>query len=609
MKKHLTASLLIILFIVFALFIHINSRTKTVLRVITPDKIAVDMNNDKSTDSNEIICIDGIETFSLEPDDKFYNKYSKSLKLSKNEMISLGYLAQDYAQKTILNSKVRVKLTGKITTECKYAKVKINDTDYAKILANSGFGLTNGIIGNNDKFKHNLIEAKKLNLVILNHHSGKFHTLDCPYGNAAHDKVIIPKNQLPEKVVPCKFCHNTQHEKKVFKYKKDKNIFNIPQIIQPPLQVTDGDIKVLYTDFTKHLKPSNTCNSEVCKQLVSLINNANNTIDIAIYGYSEIPAITQALKNAKNKGIRIRFVYDSNFDSSRDYYKDNKIIIDLADSHKSDKTESKTQSNMLMHNKFVVFDNKTVYTGSMNFSPTGTSAYDVNNVVIINSKNIAELYTKEFEQMLDGKFHTKKESVTQNNRFLLGNSEIEVYFSPKDKSSIRIVQLIKEAKTYIYIPTFLITHANIANELINAKNRGVDVRIIIDANSTGTRNSKHGLLRRSGILLKTENYAGKLHAKTMIIDDKYLITGSMNFSNSGENKNDENLLIIKNSKIAKAHKNFFLYLWTIIPNKYLKFNARSESLESIGSCTDGIDNNFNGKIDNEEELCRSKGVK
>lgn len=609
MKKHLTASLLIILFIVFALFIHIHSRTKTVLSVITPDKIAVDMNNDKSTDSNEIICIDGIETFSLEPDDKFYNKYSKSLKLSKNEMISLGYLAQDYAQKIILNSKVRVKLTGKITTECKYAKVKINDTDYAKILANSGFGLTNGIIGNNDKFKHNLIEAKKLNLVILNHHSGKFHTLDCPYGNAAHDKVIIPKNQLPGNVVPCKFCHNTQHEKKVFKYKKDKNIFNIPQIIQPPLQVTDGDIKVLYTDFTKHLKPSNTCNSEVCKQLVSLINNANNTIDIAIYGYSEIPAITQALKKAKNKGIRIRFVYDSNFDSSRDYYKDNKIIIDLADRHKSDKTESKTQSNMLMHNKFVVFDNKTVYTGSMNFSPTGTSAYDVNNVVIINSKNIAELYTKEFEQMLDGKFHTKKESVTQNNRFLLGNSEIEVYFSPKDKSSIRIVQLIKEAKTYIYIPTFLITHTNIANELINAKNRGVDVRIIIDANSTGTRNSKHGLLRRSGILLKTENYAGKLHAKTMIIDDKYLITGSMNFSNSGENKNDENLLIIKNSKIAKAHKNFFLYLWTIIPNKYLKFNARSESLESIGSCTDGIDNNFNGKIDNEEELCRGKGVK
>ncbi|MDE6138889.1 MAG: hypothetical protein K2F57_05410, partial [Candidatus Gastranaerophilales bacterium] len=577
MKKHLTTLVLIILFIAFSLFNVLNSRTKTVLNVITPDKIAVDMNNDKSTDNNEIICLEGVETFSLEPSEKFYNKYSKSLKLSRNEMIALGYLAQDYAQKTILNSKVRVKLTGKITTECKYAKIKINGTDYSKILENSGFGIINDKPGNIDKFKHNLEQAKKLHLVTLNHHSGKFHTLDCPYGNAAHDKVIIPKNQLPENVVPCKFCHNSHTTKKVFTYKKDKNIFNIPKIIQPPLQVSDGDIKVYYTDFSKNLKPSNSCNSEVCQQLVTLINSASSTIDIAIYGYSEIPAITQALKNAKNKGVTIRFVYDGNFDSTKDYYKDNKIIAELASVHRSDKTESKTQSNMLMHNKFVIFDNKTVYTGSMNFSPTGTSAYDVNNVVIINSKNIAELYTKEFEQMLGGKFHNKKESITQNNRFLLGNSEIEVYFSPKDKSASRIVQLIKDAKTYIYIPTFLITHTDITNELINAHNRGVDVRIIIDANSTGTRNSKHGLLRRSGILLKTENYAGKLHAKTMILDDKYLITGSMNFSNSGENKNDENLLIIKNPKIAKAHKNFFLYLWTIIPSKYLKYNARSES--------------------------------
>ena len=173
-------------------------------------------------------------------------------------MIALGYLAQDYAQKTLLNSKIRVKLTGKITTECKFAKIKVNDTDYTKILANSGFGIINGKIGNVDKFNHNLAEAKKLNLVTLNHHSGKFHTLECPYGNAARDKVVIPKNQLPENVVPCKFCHNTQNAKKVFKYKKDKNIFNIPQIIQPPLQVTDGNIKVYYTDITKNQKPTNT---------------------------------------------------------------------------------------------------------------------------------------------------------------------------------------------------------------------------------------------------------------------------------------------------------------------------------------------------------------
>ena len=208
--------------------------------------------------------------------------------------------------------------------------------------------------------------------------------------------------------------------------------------------------------------------------------------------------------------------------------------------------------------------------------------------------------------MLGGKFHTKKEKLNLNNKFMIGDSLVEVYFSPKYHTSTRIIELIKSAKKYIYIPAFLITHTEISNELVAAKNRGVDVRIIIDANSTGTRNSKHALLRKSGILLKTENYAGKLHSKTIIIDDEYLITGSMNFSNSGENKNDENLLVIKNSKIAKAHKAFFLYLWTMIPNKYLKYNAKPESTESIGSCTDGVDNNFNGKIDSQEELCRGK---
>ena len=66
----------------------------------------------------------------------------------------------------------------------------------------------------------------------------------------------------------------------------------------------------------------------------------------------------------------------------------------------------------------------------------------------------------------------------------------------------------------------------------------------------------------------------------------------------------KNLLIINDSKIAKLHKDFFLYLWTMIPNKYLKFNARPESKESVGSCSDSVDNNFNGKIDQAEELCK-----
>ena len=205
--------------------------------------------------------------------------------------------------------------------------------------------------------------------------------------------------------------------------------------------------------------------------------------------------------------------------------------------------------------------------------------------------------------MLSGKFHTKKEKLNQTNKFKIGSSEIEIYFSPQDKQSKRIIELIKNANHYIYMPSFLITHEKITEALIDAKKRGIDVRVIIDGNGTTTAHSKHSILRNNGILLKTENYAGKLHSKMIIIDNEYLITGSMNFSNSGENKNDENTVIIKNSKIAKAHKDFFLYLWTIIPNKFLKYNVHAEGPESIGSCSDGIDNNFNGKIDKFDSNC------
>ena len=605
MKNILTTLLLLILFTAFSIFIIESSKSKDILTVFSPTKIGIDIDNDKTISNNEIFCIEDIESFSLEPSVEFYNKYSKPFNLDKIDMINLGYLAQEFAQNTLQNKKASVKTSGKVTSECQYAKIKINGIEYKTILANSGFGIESGKISNSLKFKEHFKNSKKLNLVILNHHSNKYHTLDCKFGKLAHDTVIIPEKQLPDGAIPCKYCHNYEEKnKKIFKVDKNSKIVNIPNLKEPPLVISNGKIKLYYTNFTKTLKPNNHCSTNECKAFVNLINNSKENIDIAIYGYEDIPAITSALKAAKSRNVKIRFVYDENFDSTKTYYKGNEIIKNIADESRSDKTESITQSNMLMHNKFIIFDRKTVFTGSMNFSATGTSGYDANNVAIIESADIANLYTQEFEQMISGKFHNKKSKNEISNKFQIDNSTIEVYFSPQDKASLRIVQLIRNSKNYIYIPTFLITHTNISNELIKAKKRGIDVRIIMDANNVYSRNTKHAILRNCGIPLKIENYAGKMHSKTMIIDDEYLILGSMNFSNSGENKNDENLLVIHNPQFVKSYKNFFLYLWQIIPNKYLKFNPKAEGSDSIGSCSDGVDNNFNGKIDKEEDFCK-----
>ena len=91
----------------------------------------------------------------------------------------------------------------------------------------------------------------------------------------------------------------------------------------------------------------------------------------------------------------------------------------------------------------------------------------------------------------------------------------------------------------------------------------------------------------------------------MIVDDGYTIIGSMNFSNSGENRNDENLIVIKDSDITKFYKEFFLYQWNKIDDKWLKSNVRAESKDSFGSCYDGIDNNYDGKTDAEDLACKN----
>ncbi len=605
MKNIIITIFLIGILSVFLIFITETEKTKEVLEIYTPTKIGVDIDKNKTISNDEIFCIDGIESFSLEPNEKFYNTYSKKYNLSNSDFIGLGYLAQEFATNTLLHKRVAIKQTDKVTNECKFANVEINKIDYKELLSNSGFGITDNSIGNIQNFKTKIEKAKKLHLVILNHHSNKYHTLDCKYGKLAHDTIILPQRQLPKTAKPCNFCHQRKlKNKRVFKYKKDVDIFKIPNIPAPPLISTQGNIALYFTDFTHKLKPDNTCSSSVCKEFVKLANNATESIDIAIFGYEDIPKITNALENAKKRGVKIRFVYDENYNTDKTYYTDNEIIKRLSNFSKSDRSESITSSNYLMHNKFIIFDDKIVYTGSMNFSKNGLSGYDQNDVAIINSKEIANIYKEEFNQMIAGHFHKEKSKLNTSNRFQIGNSIVEVYFSPQDKSTNRIIKLIQSSKKTIYIPTFLITHSGISNELIKAHNRGVDVKIIMDANNVYTRNSKHQLLRKNGIQLKVENYAGKLHSKTMIIDEKYIVLGSMNFSNSGENKNDENTLIIENPQLAHNYQRFFKYLWEMIPDKYLKYNPKPESKDSIGSCSDGVDNNFNGKIDKQEEFCK-----
>ncbi len=576
-KRLISIIVIFILLAAFAGFDFCRKSDKQVLNVINASEIQIDLNNNKIYDAGETVCIPDVSVFSGDIS-KNQDETAKIIGVSASDALKIGYLTDAFADGILASKRVKLKFTGEENQNCRYADIIINNASYRDMLVKSGFAAVDGKKG--DNFSEVLSKARKLNLVILNHKSSKYHKLDCKYGLMAHDAVLILKNQLPKDAKPCNFCHT-------------QKLNQADNTAVKNFVVSDGSIKMYLTDFTTKLKPDNKCSAPVCKEIVNQINQSTTSIDIATYGWDFPPDIKSAMEKAYSRGVKIRVVYD------RTSFPD-----DLDSLLKLTLQKSTDNDKILMHNKFIIFDNARVITGSMNFSLTGLSGFNGNCVFLINSAEIALAYKKEFEQMLNGKFHNNKTKYPIKN-VQLGKTKIAVYFSPKDKTVLTaVIPLVNSAQKYIYIPAFVFTHDELAQSLISAKKRGVDVKIIADAVNTTTKRSKIKLLRSANIPVKIENYAGKLHSKSIIIDDKYIISGSMNFSYSGENKNDENCLIIEDSSLAKYYRGFFEYIWDRIPDKYLKQYVRAESQNSIGSCSDGVDNNFDGKVDMLDEGCR-----
>lgn len=593
--KFISIAIVCLLFLIFIFAEYSSTSSYNVLQVNSPLNIVVDTNNNDIVDENEFYkVLNDYQVITL--DDVKDNKISKKLALDTGTSFAFAYLSDKFAKDLLLDKKVIVKkVKGKNV-------IFIGNESYNDLLLKSGYLFKNGKPVNENAFKKRLDYIKKSDLKIYNAKSNKYHNLTCKYGMMSHNFVILPKQQIPKGAKPCKFCF-----KKSFK----KNKYHKKNIKCPSLVYTNGCIKVFYTDFTTKLKPDRKCNTLICNELVKEINSAKSTIDIAIYGYDRVPKIENAIRHAIARGVRVRLVYDIDSKDSN-IYANTKDFANLIKNAKSDKAPNYVKNpvkytNSIMHDKFYIFDNSKVITGSANLSYTDMSGFNSNSVILINSKKIADIYTQEFEQMYNGKFHYLKHEIPTKKDITLGKSELSICFSPTDSAIEKtIVPLVDSAKHYIYMPVFLLTDKRLSAALINAKNRGVDIKVIVDATNAKAKYSKHRLLRQHGIKVKTENYAGKLHSKSMIIDDTYTVIGSMNFSGSGEKKNDENLIVIRNSGLARHYKKFFEYLWTKIPDFWLTHDVSAESIYSIGSCYDGIDNDYDGLIDSADEGCKIK---
>jgi len=128
-----------------------------------------------------------------------------------------------------------------------------------------------------------------------------------------------------------------------------------------------------------------------------------------------------------------------------------------------------------------------------------------------------------------------------------------VCFSPYGDCTEAIVNQIDNAKSEILVQAYSFTSAPIAKALVNAHKRGVHVEIILDKSNKSKKYSAGDFTAHMGVTTYIDSKHSIAHNKIIIIDKETVITGSFNFTKAAEEKNAENLLIIRNKKLAEIY--------------------------------------------------------
>jgi len=141
-------------------------------------------------------------------------------------------------------------------------------------------------------------------------------------------------------------------------------------------------------------------------------------------------------------------------------------------------------------------------------------------------------------------------------------AEIKIFFSPNGGIKEEIIKQIDNAESHIDISMYSFTSEPIAEALVQAKNRGIRVRILLDKLQAAGRYSQYQYLLDNNIKAITDVHAGIMHNKIAIIDGRVLLTGSYNWTESAEERNEENLLLfIDEEEIINIYQARLNYLW------------------------------------------------
>lgn len=310
------------------------------------------------------------------------------------------------------------------------------------------------------------------------------------------------------------------------------------------------------------------------------IGKASHSIDITLWEFSQLDSVAQYLIRAKDRGVKIRFVYNHLPDSPQ---------IDTLRAHGIRIVKRNFDTSFSMHNKFWIFDhryntnpeNQYLWTGSTNVTHTQFHS-DRNNVIIIQDQSLCEVYTREFEEMsgshtdqpdtLRSKFGIQKSNNTA--RILnVGGVRMEVYFAPTDSIGDTLVNLFtyKPLKS-VYFSMLKFVFPTIEAALHEAYLHGIQVSGVFDSSCSVNHGSAFPRMKGENVAgawqppadVFIDTIPGLIHHKYSVINadttagEKITTTGSFNWETPAQVNNDENMLVIYDPTINNLYFQEFM---------------------------------------------------
>jgi phosphatidylserine/phosphatidylglycerophosphate/cardiolipin synthase-like enzyme len=318
-------------------------------------------------------------------------------------------------------------------------------------------------------------------------------------------------------------------------------------------------------------------NSDLTGRLVEFITETQRSLDCAIYDLRH-PRVIEALQAVARSGKQLRIAYDASKERTGGLSGDPKP---------SGAEEALSAAGLLpyatpvhnhghlMHDKFLIRDGVTLWTGSANFTVGGLEKQD-NNCLTIREQGIIAQYGAIFTDLLGGEHdHSRRRSSLEaaHLRATLASarpSVVSAFFSPSEGEQIEqtISQALASARR-VRVMAFLISDPGILSALARFSDPSADIQGVIDPHGMQDVlryrdvNAPEYWFMRDRRFVAAPSHAFNPHAeqdfmhnKVMILDDHLVITGSFNFSENAE-LNDENLLILNSAQVAAAYTSYF----------------------------------------------------